>query len=44
MKTKVVPCEIYNLGGVQVGNVLDGLAPGLYLRRQDNTVTKVAVK
>lgn len=38
------PGEFYNLNGVKVGNGVEGLAPGLYLRRQGNIVTKVAVK
>jgi hypothetical protein len=34
------PVEYYNLNGVRV----DGTAPGLYIRRQGSTVTKVVVR
>lgn len=38
------PCEVYNLSGVKVGTETDGLDAGLYLVRQGDKVTKVAVK
>ena len=36
------PVRFYNLNGVEVG--ADNMAPGLYIRRQGNTATKVVVK
>lgn len=38
------PCEIYNLNGVKAGNSLEGLAPGIYIVRQGNTIKKISVK
>ncbi len=41
---EAAPCEIYNLNGVKVGNGVESLAPGLYIRRNGNTTDKVIVK
>lgn len=38
------PYEVFNLNGVKVGSGLDGLTPGLYIRRQGGAANKVVVK
>ena len=35
------PVEVYTLGGVKVGNSLDGLQKGIYIVKQGDTVKKV---
>ena len=38
---KNAPVEVYTLGGVKVGDSLDGLQKGIYIVKQGNKVTKV---
>lgn len=38
-----LPCEVYTVAGVKVGDSTDGLAPGIYIVRQGNDVKKIVV-
>lgn len=38
------PAEVFNLQGVKVGDSTAGLAPGIYIVRQGDKVTKVSVR
>ena len=38
------PFEVYNLNGAKVGTSLDGLAPGIYVKRQGGRSEKVIVR
>lgn len=38
------PYEVYNLSGLRVANSVENLASGIYIVRQGNLVTKIAVK
>ena len=38
------PCEIYNLNGMKVADTTEGLAPGLYIRKQGSKTGKFIVR
>ncbi|MBD5327654.1 MAG: leucine-rich repeat domain-containing protein [Bacteroides sp.] len=38
-----VGCEVYTIGGLKVGDRIDGLPKGVYILRKGSTVTKMAI-
>lgn len=38
-----VDCEVYTIGGLKVGNSLDGLPKGIYIVRKSSKVTKIVI-
>ena len=38
------PIEIYNISGMKVGNSIENLAPGIYIKRQGNKTEKIMIQ
>lgn len=38
------PIEIYNISGIKVGNSIENLAPGIYIKRQGNKTEKIMIQ
>lgn len=38
------PVEIYNISGMKVGNSIENLVPGIYIKRQGNKTEKIMIQ